>query len=48
MWQDMHPGKIVSYKADVMPPGERAAVVCFHGVPKPHEVKDGFVMEHWR
>tara|TARA_Y100000310_G_scaffold43505_1_gene40591 strand:+ start:5217 stop:6017 length:801 start_codon:yes stop_codon:yes gene_type:complete len=39
-WQDMHPGKMASYKvhctASEIP--ETAAVVNFHGSPRPHEV----------
>ena len=38
-WQDVLPGQIVSYKVhckDGVPPG--AAVVCFHGKPKPWDV----------
>jgi len=42
LWQDVAPGKIVSYKVDVQPHGVNgASVVCFHGVPKPHELPVG-------
>jgi hypothetical protein len=42
-WQDMHPGKIVSYKGDVRKTGkvpEAASIICFHGAPRPHEVDE--------
>ena len=46
---------IVSYKRRIrrrgrsnrpLPP--EASIVVFHGNPKPHEVRDAFVREHWR
>lgn len=46
IWQDMLPGKVVSYKASN---GERivgSSVVCFHGLPRPHHC-DGWVREVW-
>lgn len=51
LWQDMFPGKIKSYKADYLehagPQG--ASVICFHGVPKPHNVEHvGWISEAWR
>jgi hypothetical protein len=48
-WQDVAPGKIVSYKVHCQPsvPPD-AAVVCFHGSPRPHEVDDPWMTEHWR
>jgi hypothetical protein len=45
--QDLYPGKFVSYKvhcANRMPPD--AAVICFHGNPKPHAV-NGWAGEQW-
>lgn len=48
VWQDLFPGKIVSYKvhcANGLP--EQAAVVCFHGEPRPHQVSDPWMLEHW-
>lgn len=36
---------IKSYKYH---PGEVAPIVVFHGQPKPHEVSDAFVRDHWR
>jgi hypothetical protein len=38
-WQDLHPGKVVSYKVHCqkgLPP--EAVVVCFHGNPRPWQV----------
>ena len=47
--QDIFPGRIVSYKADCQGQGlpDKARIVCFHGDPKPHQVKDDFIREHW-
>lgn len=45
--QDVFPKKIVSYKVHArksIPEG--AAIVCFHGSPRPHEC-DGWVKERW-
>jgi hypothetical protein len=42
--QGILPGFVVSYKADLgrgkVPPPDSAAVVVFHGRPRPHEVKN--------
>lgn len=40
LWQDLYPGKIVSYKVDCGQgiPAD-AAVVCFHGEPKPPDLR---------
>lgn len=47
--QDLYPGKLVSYKADCHPyPPKGAAVVCFHGEPKPHNCLQGWVQETWK
>jgi hypothetical protein len=48
-WQDIAPGRIASYRfhcADGLPPAAR--IVGFKGNPKPHEVSDPWVREHWR
>lgn len=39
-WQDVLPGQILSYKADIKKPGRmdlppEARIVCFHGKPRP-------------
>lgn len=42
-WQDVLPGKVVSYKVDVRPAGKVPAgtsVVCFHGKPRPWAVPE--------
>jgi hypothetical protein len=50
MLDDVHPGQIVSYKAHVVdhPKAlERARIVYFHGKPKPHQVEDEWIKQHW-
>ena len=50
-WQDLWPGKLCSLKFHCSPetgPPERAAVVCFHGSPRPHEVDEGWRHDAWR
>lgn len=47
--QDLFPEKIVSYKVDCqnkIPPG--AAIMCFHGRPRPHEADHAWVRDYWR
>jgi len=47
-WQQLYPGKVLSYKLDCkegLPDG--ASIVRFHGRPRPHEVNDDWVKEHW-
>lgn len=49
-WQDVMPGKIVSYKADIKMVGRQdppptASVVCFHGQPRPWAVQDKWVID---
>jgi len=48
--QDLHRNEIHSYKinlksGDLLP---TTKIVCFHGVPMPHEVSNKWCMEHWR
>lgn len=50
-WQDVLPGKIVSFKADVVNTLERtpprdSAVVCFHGRPRPWQVDKSWDWVH--
>lgn len=48
IWQDLYPDKFVSYKVharEKIPKG--AAVVIFHGNPRPHECK-GWVEQFWK
>lgn len=48
-WQDLHPGKIMSYKVDcALGVPEGAAIIAFHGEPRPHEVTHlSWMQEHW-
>jgi len=46
LWQEILPRAFVSYKQARGIPGE-AAVVVFHGRPRPHEVTDGWVPKVW-
>lgn len=48
-WKVFPPGWCVSYRShavEAIPNGTK--VVCFHGTPKPHEVKSGWVPEMWK
>lgn len=47
--QDILPGDFASYKRDCkngLP--EHVKVVCFHGRPRPHEVRDEWVLHAWK
>lgn len=51
-WQDVLPGAIASYKVDVVKAGsppEGAAVVCFHGRPRPQDIDPAppWLVEAW-
>ena len=47
--QSLFPGKFVSYKVDCHPYAPQgAAVVCFHGSPKPHDCNKEWVAEIWK
>lgn len=46
--QDLYPGQFVSFKNDCKPHAPLSArVVCFHGIPRPHEL-DGWVSNVWK
>ncbi len=46
--QDLFPNKFVSYKQEcTIAPPNSSAVVCFHGLPRPHEVA-GWVADVWK
>lgn len=48
-WQDRFPGAVVSYKAHCLPyPPNGASVVCFHGLPRPHECTQKWVQDCWK
>lgn len=47
--QELYPNLFVSFKVDcrlMYPKG--AKVICFHGLPRPHEVKTGFTPYIWK
>jgi len=47
--QDLFPGAFVSFKEKCQitcPPDAR--IVCFHGLPRPHEVRNGWVEDFWK
>lgn len=54
-FQDMFPKEIVSYKKDCTLKGSRTEpsiagcvkIVCFHGIPKPHQIKFACIKDHW-
>lgn len=47
--QDRKPGMVMSYKADYLKNRKvnGAHVVCCHGEPKPHQIKDQELTRHW-
>ena len=47
--QDLFPNKIVSYKVHCQNkiPAD-AAIICFHGRPRPHEADNAWIREYWR
>jgi hypothetical protein len=46
--QDLYPNKFVSYKQSaISAPPLGSSVVCFHGLPRPHEVS-GWVADVWK
>jgi len=61
IWQEMYPGKVISYKVHVSGKGKlrginytnyqgnlkSSSIVCFHGKPLPHEVKEPWMEKHW-
>jgi hypothetical protein len=46
--QDLYPNQIASYKVSGGVLSPQARVVCFHGVPRPHEVESGWVPALWK
>lgn len=49
-WDELLPGKIVSYKLHVKRYGlpKSASIVSFHGYPRPHQVNEAWIKEHWK
>lgn len=48
LWQDVAPDAFVSYKLSGGAAPDRAAIVVFHGLPRPHEVLSGWVPMVWK
>ena len=46
--QDVYPNLFCSYKLSGKRMPKKESVVCFHGVPRPHEVLDGWVPQVWK
>jgi hypothetical protein len=52
--QDLYPNKIYSYKKDCLGPHQSinipdtASIVCFHGKPRPHQVKDPKITQYFQ
>jgi hypothetical protein len=49
--QDLYPKNVVSYKKDCAPSGgipPDAKIICFHGPPRPHQVKTPEFAKYWR
>ena len=49
LWEKALPGAVLSYKRDCKEGlSELGMIVRFHGRPRPHEVTDNWVKEHWK
>jgi uncharacterized Rossmann fold enzyme len=49
LWQDLFPGKFLSYKVDATASAvQSASIVCFHGQPKAHNCNAQWVKEVWK
>lgn len=53
VWQRLYPGQVISYKRHIrnrslraLP--ENARLISCHGTPRPHEISDKLVKNHWR
>tara|TARA_R110000868_G_scaffold340880_1_gene601735 strand:+ start:12377 stop:14476 length:2100 start_codon:yes stop_codon:yes gene_type:complete len=47
--QDLYPSMFASYKTHCNPyPPNGASVICFHGLPRPHEVEQKWVKDVWK
>jgi hypothetical protein len=52
-FQDIFPKEVISFKKDcqkqdgsiVIPP--KAKIICFHGTPKPHNISNPAIKDHW-
>jgi hypothetical protein len=49
---DLYPGQVLSYKVHMKKRGKRdpgkARIIYFHGHPKPSDVREPWVAEHWK
>lgn len=48
IWQKIAPDAFVSYKVTAGVSPDKAAVVVFHGLPRPHQVTNGWVPMVWK
>jgi hypothetical protein len=52
--QDLYPKQVVSYKKDCVKNGgvieipPESKIICFHGPPRPHQVRDPVLSRYWR
>lgn len=52
-FQDIFPKEVISFKKDCQKPDgsiilpSEARIVCFHGTPKPHNVTNPVIRDHW-
>jgi hypothetical protein len=52
--QDLYPKEIVSYKKDCVDKykniniPETARIICFHGPPRPHQIRNERIQQYWR
>jgi alpha-N-acetylglucosamine transferase len=48
-WQDLFPGYVQSYKWGVKKKiSDNLKYIIFHGNPRPHQVNDELITEHWK
>ncbi len=52
-FQDLYGRKIISWKKDCLNNNKisipkSASIVCFHGIPKPHEITDSTIVSNWQ
>jgi len=51
IWEKVAPKRVVSYKRHVQRYGRvprLASIVSFHGVPRPHQVKNRWIKQYWK
>lgn len=51
LWQQKYPGMLLSYKRNIRPKGglfgPEVKMISCHGKPRPHEIKESWIKEHW-